>query len=149
MSESYLEVTYVRGRALAAYFYLPRRKRDKSVRARRAAPGLVIDVATDGRAIGIEITASSRLTVTAFNRVLRDLGFAPVPRALIWRRYGPGNALPPTSLRDQRANFGHQIHGHLDPCIPGVLTRRLQLLHVFTDFRDLLRQRLVEGIETN
>jgi hypothetical protein len=41
---------------------------------------MVIDFARDDRPIGIEITAPSRLTVAALNRVLRELGFAPVTR---------------------------------------------------------------------
>jgi len=41
----------------------------------------VIDFARDGRAIGIEITAPTRLSVTALNRVLRELGFPLVTRA--------------------------------------------------------------------
>src|SRR5688500_8152473 len=60
---SYLEVTFRHGRPLAAYLVLPRRARDRSARTRRAAPGLVIDFTADGRPIGIEITAPSRVTV--------------------------------------------------------------------------------------
>lgn len=78
---SYLEVTFRHGRALAAYLYLPRRTRDRSTRTRRVDPGLVIDLTADGRAIGIEITAPTRVTVTALNRVLRELGAALVTRA--------------------------------------------------------------------
>lgn len=77
----YLEVTFRHGRALAAYLYLPRRTRDRSARTRRVEPGLVIDLAADGRAIGIEITAPTRVTVTALNRVLRELGATLVTRA--------------------------------------------------------------------
>jgi hypothetical protein len=80
-TSSYLEVTFRHGRALAAYLYLPRRTRDRSARTRRVEPGLVIDLAADGRPIGIEITAPTRVTVTALNRVLRGLGAAPVKRA--------------------------------------------------------------------
>jgi hypothetical protein len=78
---SYLEVTFRRGRPLAAYLYLPRRARDRSARTRRAAPGLVVDLAADGRPIGIEITAPSRVTVTALNRILRSFGLSPLTRA--------------------------------------------------------------------
>ena len=41
MKQPYLEVTYRRGRALAAYLYLPRTDGEKSVRTRRAEPGLI------------------------------------------------------------------------------------------------------------
>jgi hypothetical protein len=81
MKEAYLEVTYRHGLALAAYFYLPRRTRAKSVRTRRVEAGLIIDFAANGQALGIEITAPQQLRVAALNRVLRDLGCAPVRRA--------------------------------------------------------------------
>jgi hypothetical protein len=80
MKEPYLEVTFRRGRPVAAYYYLPRRLGQKSVRTRRVEPGMVIDFARGGRAIGIELTAPSKLSVTALNRVLRELGFPPVRR---------------------------------------------------------------------
>jgi len=78
MNESYLEVTYRKGRALAAYFYLPRRGKRKSVRTRRVEPGLIIDFASNGEPLGIEITAPGEVTAATLNRVLRELGIAPV-----------------------------------------------------------------------
>ncbi len=81
MKETYLEATYRRGHAVAAYYYLPRRLEERSYRTRRIEPGFVIDFARDGRAIGIEITAPTRLSVTALNKVLRELGFPLVTRA--------------------------------------------------------------------
>jgi uncharacterized protein YuzE len=80
MNTAYLEVTYREGKPIAAYYYLPRLPRQRSVRTRRVEAGLLIDFAKDGRPIGIEITAPSALSVTAFNRVLRELGFPPVKR---------------------------------------------------------------------
>ena len=80
MNNAYLEVTYRKGKAVAAYYYLPRLPGQRSVRTRRVEPGLLIDFAKDGRPIGIEITAPSALSVTAFNRVLREVGVAPVKR---------------------------------------------------------------------
>lgn len=80
MNESYLEVTFRHGRALAAYYYLPRQSTDKSSRTKRVEPGLVVDFTCDGRPIGIEILAPEKLTLTAFNHVLRELGFPPLKR---------------------------------------------------------------------
>ena len=74
MRESYLEVTFRRGRALAAYYYLPRRPGQKSYRTREVAPGILVDFGRGGRPIGIEITAPDRASVAAINRVLRELG---------------------------------------------------------------------------
>ena len=81
MKGLYLEVTYRRGQPLAAYLYLPRRARQKSVRTRRVEPGLIIDLTASGQPLGIEITAPSLVTLTALNRVLRELGCAPIRRA--------------------------------------------------------------------
>jgi uncharacterized protein YuzE len=81
MKESYLEITYRRGRPVAAYLYLPRASRDRSYRTTRAPGGLVIDFARSGKPIGIEITAPSKVTAAGMNRVLKELGFPPVKQA--------------------------------------------------------------------
>lgn len=78
MKHSYLEVTYRKGRPLAACFYLPRDDGDRSVRSERATGGLVIDFASDGRAIGVEIPSPTRLDLRDLNDVLGRFGFAPV-----------------------------------------------------------------------
>ena len=80
MSAPYLEVTYRHGRPLAAYYYLPSPRPAKSVRTRRVEPGLVIDYSASGQPLGIEITAPSKLSMAALNRVLKDLGCAPLKR---------------------------------------------------------------------
>ena len=77
----YLEVTYRQGKAMAAYLYLPRQAKDRSVRTRRVSPGLIIDLTARGRAIGIEITAPSKVTIAAINRALRSIGASPMTRA--------------------------------------------------------------------
>lgn len=78
MKHSYLEVTFRKGRPLAAYYYLPRREGDRSSRTEAADGGLVVDFAADGRAIGIEITSPSRLELAGLNRLLQRLGQPPV-----------------------------------------------------------------------
>ncbi len=80
MNEAYLEVTFRRGRPLAAYYYLPRRVRDKAVRTERVEAGMLVDFGPGDRPIGIEITAPTKLTVAALNRVLTQLGLARVTR---------------------------------------------------------------------
>ena len=81
MKEPYLEVTFRHGRPIAAYYYLPRSTTQKSVRTRRVEPGLVIDFTTDGKAIGIEITTPAKVSLTALNAVLRELGHPPASEA--------------------------------------------------------------------
>ena len=80
MNTPYLEVTYRRGRAIAAYYYLPRRPGQRSMRTRRVEAGLLVDYARGGKPIGVEITSPGVLSVAAFNRVLRELGVASVSR---------------------------------------------------------------------
>jgi uncharacterized protein YuzE len=80
MKHSYLEVTYRKGRPLAAYYYLPRHDADRSARTERADGGLLIDYSHDGRAIGIEITSPSRLDLSQLNQILERLGCEPVAR---------------------------------------------------------------------
>jgi hypothetical protein len=57
----YLEVTYRRGQAVAAYYYLPRRSGQRSVRARRVEGGLSADRLPE-RAISDGTPLPSRLS---------------------------------------------------------------------------------------
>jgi hypothetical protein len=81
MREQYLEVTFRRGRPIAAYFYLPRRPGEKSSRTVRVEPGLIIDYSKGGDPIGIEVTAPDKLSPASLNRVLKELGLPTVTRA--------------------------------------------------------------------
>ena len=81
MKDVYLEVTFRHGEPIAGYLCLPRKSGEKSCRTARVEPGLVIDFNENDEPIGIEITAPSKLTLTAFNGVLRSLGLPPVTRA--------------------------------------------------------------------
>ena len=74
MKEPYLEVTFRHGRPIAAYYYLPREANQKSTRTRRVEPGLVIDFTAEGQPIGIEITAPAKVSLSALNAVLHELG---------------------------------------------------------------------------
>jgi uncharacterized protein YuzE len=78
MKQTYLEVTYRRGRPIAAYLYLPRGKGDKSVRTEKVDPGMIIDFAQDGKVIGVEITAPTLVTASNLNQVLNELGVPPI-----------------------------------------------------------------------
>ncbi|MFY9344343.1 MAG: DUF2283 domain-containing protein [Planctomycetota bacterium] len=74
MKHSYLEVTYRKGRLLAAYYYLPRREGDRSARTDRIADGFVVDLTADGRAIGVEIVTPARFVLAKLNDVLARYG---------------------------------------------------------------------------
>ena len=81
MKDRYLEVTFRHGRPMAAYYYLPRSTDQKSLRTRRVEPGLIVDFAADGQAIGIEITSPEQVSLAALNAVLHELGHAPASEA--------------------------------------------------------------------
>ncbi len=81
MKEPYLEVTFRRGRPMAAYYYLPRRPGQKSYRSVRIEPGMVVDLGRSGKPIGIEITAPSLVSQTTLNRVLKQYGLPPAKPA--------------------------------------------------------------------
>lgn len=81
MKERYLEVTFREGRPLTAYVYLPRESGDASDHVESRGPGLLVDRAADGRAIGIEITDPSVVTLASLNRVLSELALEPMTAA--------------------------------------------------------------------
>ncbi len=81
MTSRFLEVSYRSGQPFAAYFHLPRRDGDRAERSVKAGDGLVVDLAADGRAIGIEITSPARFEVEKLNRALAQFGSAPDTRA--------------------------------------------------------------------
>jgi len=79
MRQRYLEVTFRRGRPLAAYLYLPRQPAAKAVRTTDEGRGLRVDFDAGGVPIGVEITAPQAVTITEVNAVLAGLGLPPLP----------------------------------------------------------------------
>jgi hypothetical protein len=76
MKHRYLEVTFRKGRPLAAYLYLPRPAGTKAARTSDAGHGLRVDFDERGVPIGVEITAPRHVSVAQFNAVLGELGVA-------------------------------------------------------------------------
>lgn len=74
MRDRYLEVTFRKGRVLAAYLYLPRPAGARSVRTEEAGPGMLVDFGADGVVIGIEITSPGAITLDAINALLTRFG---------------------------------------------------------------------------
>ncbi len=81
MKQRYLEVTYRRGTALAAYLYLPRGAGDRAARTVEANAGLLVDYAADGRPIGIEITRPGATPASKINGLLASLAQPPLEAA--------------------------------------------------------------------
>lgn len=87
--ERYLEITYRKGRLLAAYLYLPRKEGDRSVRVEQFAGGIVVDLTEEGRPIGVELTSPGEVTLQQVNTALEKCGipplledeFSPLPQA--------------------------------------------------------------------
>lgn len=78
MKSPYLEVTFRKGRAVAAYVYLPRASGVRAARTVEARPTILVDYAPSGEPIGIELTAPSQTSAVAVNAVLRELGVGPL-----------------------------------------------------------------------
>lgn len=78
MKDQYLEITYRKGRPMAAYLYLPRPAGAKSERVEQVGSGILVDYGADGLPIGLEITAPSLVSVDGINNVLVGLGQPPV-----------------------------------------------------------------------
>jgi uncharacterized protein YuzE len=78
MKDRYLEVTFRKGKPMAAYLYLPRDPGEKSQRTEKAGNGILIDYGKTGRPIGIEITAPDHVNLTILNDVLAKLKVHPI-----------------------------------------------------------------------
>jgi uncharacterized protein YuzE len=78
MKHRYLEVTFRKGKPLAAYLYLPRPVGAKAVRTTDAGRGLRVDFDAQGTPIGVEITSPALVTVAQLNELLAPLGVARV-----------------------------------------------------------------------
>jgi uncharacterized protein YuzE len=74
MKARYLEVTFRKGKPLAAYLYLPRQPGVTSARTEKADHGIIVDFAESGEVIGLEITAPALVTVGDVNQVLQRYG---------------------------------------------------------------------------
>jgi hypothetical protein len=78
--EIYLEITYRRGKPLAGYLHLPRKKGSKAVRSKKFAQGLVVDFDEGDEPIGVEITSPSQVSLESMNAVLNELHLRGIGR---------------------------------------------------------------------
>ena len=84
-----IEASFLDGQLIAAYIHFPGNADDRSARCECVDPGLVIDYATSGRPLGIEVTMPRAVTLEVINGVMRRLGlrelsdrdFAPLKAA--------------------------------------------------------------------
>ncbi len=78
MKDTYLEITYRKGRPLAAYLYLNKWETGKSFETKKVGEGLIMDYDETGWPIGLEITSPRTVSITKINEVLKKLNVAPV-----------------------------------------------------------------------
>lgn len=81
MNQPYLEITYRRGKPLAAYLYLARREGDRAANSEPVGDQFVIDRASDGRPIGVEIIEPASVSGDALNKLLISLNQSPLSAA--------------------------------------------------------------------
>ncbi len=81
MTQTYLEVTYRRGRPFAAYLQLGHRDGDTAARVEQASPTVNIDFAADGQAIGVELLDPAAVTLADLNRLLAERNVPAVAAA--------------------------------------------------------------------
>ena len=77
MKSANLEVTFRKGKAMAAYLYLPRKAGDRATRTAKIAPEMLVDYAPDGRPIGIEFTSTSNIRLADVNAALSAADESP------------------------------------------------------------------------
>jgi len=78
MRDRYLEITFRKGKMLAAYLYLPRVIGAKSARTEEVGPGLLADYDGADEPIGLEITAPHQVTEAQINSALAAMDLPPV-----------------------------------------------------------------------
>jgi uncharacterized protein YuzE len=77
MHDKYLEVTFRKGKPIAAYLYLSRQNNAQSARTKRFKAGIIVDFDEKDNAIGIEITAPNKIKNHEINEVFQLLHIPP------------------------------------------------------------------------
>lgn len=100
MQRPYLEVTFHEGEPWVAYYSLPRKLGQRVHRSRQVADSLVVDWDRRGAVLGVEIVDPPRVSFTALNRVLFELGVPTLTRA----EFRPLHAGAKARARDRRSS---------------------------------------------
>jgi hypothetical protein len=89
MTERGLQVTYRGGQVFAAYLTLAHPTGQRVSETEATADGLlVVDFASNGLPVGIEITAPEAVSLERLNQLLAELGEPPMAQP-DYRRLGP------------------------------------------------------------
>jgi uncharacterized protein YuzE len=73
MRDTYLEVTFRKGKIIAAYLYLPRTIGEKVNYTEKISSGVLIDYGDNGRPIGVEITTPQNINMEKINEIFGSL----------------------------------------------------------------------------
>jgi len=71
-----MTLSYHQGKFMAGYIALSRKKGDRSAKCKQTPEGLILDIASDGRVIGIEFLDLREETLAGIQRVLTELRYA-------------------------------------------------------------------------
>lgn len=72
MKQTYLEMTFRKGKPLAAYLYLPRAHGQISTRIEQLEEQVQADYSADGKMIGIEFLSPATMTPADLSRILAE-----------------------------------------------------------------------------
>lgn len=78
MKDRYLEITFRKGQAVAAYLHLPHASTSRRAGTREIGPGLRVDLSEEGEAMGLEIVSPAVVRAEDLNDALRSLGHPPL-----------------------------------------------------------------------
>ncbi|MFO7890831.1 MAG: DUF2283 domain-containing protein [bacterium] len=81
MQSKYLEITFRKGKPLAAYLYFSKKTAVQAVKTEPMASGLIVDYDEKDKPIGLEILSPQQVTVSEINNVLSRLSIAPASDA--------------------------------------------------------------------
>jgi len=78
MKDRYLEITFRKGKIVAAYIYLSRDTETKAEYTRKIKEGIIIDFDKNNNTIGVEITAPKKVTTNEINAILKEYHISPI-----------------------------------------------------------------------
>jgi uncharacterized protein YuzE len=75
----YLEITFRKGKALAAYIYLSKKVGVRTESSKKIRDGIIIDFDIKNNVIGLEITAPDKISANEINEILSNYKIEPIP----------------------------------------------------------------------
>lgn len=79
LKHPFLEVTYRKGKPFAGYLYLSETPPHEPCRTEEVRPGVLVDIGSDGEALGIEFLSPGSVTPEDLRAIERHLHGVAVP----------------------------------------------------------------------